>query len=447
MLLGTLDRRGFLKVAAGISSAAIMAACVPQPTEPAQEAPAKPGDKPAAPVKPVVTLRVGAWESAVRAWMRDAPADYGEMTDGVDIDVEVVPYGESSKKALTGLATGTLQDVLYAPIKWGMYAAFKGVFLFLDELIETKDPGMADFFGGVIEGITFEDKVYALPHELHPGRPTFMFYNKELLAEKGVEEPTDDWTMDDYLEKASKITDKENRIWGADWIPTVYYDFANLARNLGGDVFSDDSKQFLFNVDPKCIEAARWQVDARTKYEAIPNREDREGLQALAGGIGFHAGGPPQIGTYKSGAQFDWDVVLGPTGPGGLRGGYAFTNSMCLYSKTKHPEEAYDLAMYMTSFDVMKAALLEEGHNPARKSIWASPEAAADHSIWKRAHDWLDATIAKQNFPLPYNLRYDELQDRFGNLILDLWYGEVDFGDGMDVVQQECQKIVDLPRE
>ena len=49
-------------------------------------------------------------------------------------------------------------------------------------------------------------------------------------------------------------------------------------------------------------------------------------------------------------------------------------------------------------------------------------------------------------FPIPYNLRYSELQDKWNNTSLPLFYGEVPFEEGMKRVQDECQKIMDLPR-
>ena len=49
-------------------------------------------------------------------------------------------------------------------------------------------------------------------------------------------------------------------------------------------------------------------------------------------------------------------------------------------------------------------------------------------------------------FPHPYNLRFQELQDKWQNTTLPLWYGEVPFEQGIKHVQQECQTIMDQPR-
>src|SRR6185503_12292255 len=73
--------------------------------------------------------------------------------------------------------------------------------------------------------------------------------------------------------------------------------------------------------------------------------------------------------------KFKWDVVLGPTGPGGNRGTDGFVTMYSLYAKTKVPEKAYELMVFETSKEVATRAFIEEGQPPARASIWASDEA------------------------------------------------------------------------
>ncbi len=45
---------------------------------------------------------------------------------------------------------------------------------------------------------------------------------------------------------------------------------------------------------------------------------------------------------------------------------------------------------------------------------------------------------------MPYNLRFQELQDTWADTSPDLFYGEVDFDAGMEKVQTECEKIIEL---
>ncbi len=458
-----LKRRDFIRLSAGLAGGAVLlAACTPKtPTAAPTSAPAQPKateakattaptavpptQPPAAKAQDKVALRVGAWEFADRPWMAQAPKEYAEKHPEVSVEVEIIVYAEAFTKALTGVATGTLPDVLYAPCRWANYAAYKGAFLYLDDLIQTKDPGMDDWFGSVKESAMFEGRMYALPHELHPGRPTAVYFNKDLLAKRGVAEPTDDWTMDQFAEMASKVTDRPNKIFGSNFLPTNVHDFICMARSMGGDLMDPERKKCVLTTNEGALAAARWQVDMKTKWDAVPGREEREGIEFYAGLYGYQPNAANIIKTVEVGVgdKFKWDVVLAPTGPKGLRGAYAFINSLCLSAKTAHPAEAYDMAIYMTSEDVMRRALLEQGHNPARKSLWIRPEA---NPIWKKTHDWLETSTVPWPWPAPWNLLFEELQDRWSNLTPELWYGEIGFEEGLQKVQDECQKVLDKPR-
>ena len=49
-------------------------------------------------------------------------------------------------------------------------------------------------------------------------------------------------------------------------------------------------------------------------------------------------------------------------------------------------------------------------------------------------------------FPMPYNLRFQELQDNWANTSPDLFYGDVAFEEGLQTVQDTMQEILDLDR-
>lgn len=456
-------RRHFLKAAGMLALAAPVLQACSQPT-PSTEAPAgqktappkeEGTSKPTAAPKPQAgppqgnaSLSIAVWTDAVRTWQNDSAEEYAKAHPEVVLKIEQVPYDEMAKKQLAGVATGTLQDLVFSGVKWFAYSAYKGAFKALDDYVKTNDPGMDDFFEGAISNSKLDGKLYSLPFEVNTGNTNIVIYNKNLLDEKGVKEPTDEWSVEEFASAAGKITDKEKKTFGTNYLTTNYYDFATLARSYGGDIFDSEAKKFTFATDPKSVEAAQWKVDLRLKHNGAPLRAEAQGLQFAAGQIGFNCTGIYSIkGMGQTiGDKFKWDVVLGPTGPGGLRGYEVFTTMYSMYSKSKNPDAAYDLLVHMTSKDTAMVAFVEQGQPPARKSIWMSPEAEKESPVWKRAAEWLSDGKNKGPFPMPYNLRFSELQDKFGNLVQTLWYGEVDFQEGLQKVQDECQKIMDLPR-
>lgn len=72
--------------------------------------------------------------------------------------------------------------------------------------------------------------LYGLPYEIHPGNPALVAFNVDMLDAKGLTMPTDDWDVSQYADLAVALTDNDNQIYGANYLPGSYYDFESRAR-------------------------------------------------------------------------------------------------------------------------------------------------------------------------------------------------------------------------
>lgn len=449
-----ISRRTLLKgIGAATLTIPLLYACQPPAPAPAEQPPAeqpKAEEKPPAP-KEKPKLRVTLWAEQSgegRTWPKDLSLKWAEETGLADIEIEMVSYNEMSTKQLTAVAAGTLWDVMFNNNKWGPYSAYKGVFLWLDDLVDAHGTDLSDFFPAAIEGSRFEGKLYGLPCETNTGNQNIVYYNKDLLAEFGVEEPTDDWSFQDYAEMAAKCTDRERRIFGTNMLHGNYYDFACYARSWGGDIFDEEGKNFTLTTNPKTLDAMRAIVELRTKYKCAPTRDESAGLNFYAGQLAIRMWGTYGVVQTKVNVEdrFQWDVVLGPKGPEGLRGYSLFILQQAIGASTKYPEEAYSLLAYLTSKESAQWSFVNQGQPTARISVLKSPEAAAQHAIWARVADWMADGVNRGPFPMPWNLRFQEVQDTWANLSLELQYGEAPFEEAAQNVQNECQKVMELKR-
>ena len=281
MMNQPLSRRQLLKWMGVGSTAIALAACAPAGV------PATTGSQgeAAAPSTASKTMSIATYADPRNEWQRVAAKEWADAHPEVDLTVDEVVYAEMNKKQLAALATGTLWDVSFSGVKWFPYVASKDAFAPLEDMIAANDPGMDDFFSAALAGASFDGKLYGLPYLMHPGNPALIIFNKDLLAEKGLEMPADDsWTTADYMELAVAASDADNGIFGTNWLPSNYYDFCSLARTYGGDIMNEDGSKFTFNTDPLSVEACRkWLVSLRTEHKAAPNREESTGLQFAAG--------------------------------------------------------------------------------------------------------------------------------------------------------------------
>jgi multiple sugar transport system substrate-binding protein len=446
-------RKLLIGMGASLLAAPILYACQPKPAAPTAapqvQQPKEAVQQPAPKAKPKLRSTLWAEQSGEgRTWMGDRATKWAEDTGIADVEVELVSYNEMPSKQLTMAATGTLWDVMFNNNRWGPYGAHKGVFMFLDDMVDANNTDLSDPIPASVEGSKFDGKLYGLPVEINTGNQNIMFYHKGLLQEFGVPEPTEDWTYQDYAEMAAKCTDRSRRIFGTNMLMGSYYDFSALARSFGGDVFDAERKNWTLTTNPNTYEALKWLVELRTKYKAAPSRDESEGLNFLAEQLAIRAGAVYLIVQTQKTVEdrFEWDCLLGPKGPGGKRGYSLFILNMCIASTTKYPQESYQLLEYLASQETALWALEAQGQPTCRLSVMRSPVALAVHPVWARVADWMEDGVNTGPLPMPWNLRSQEAQDAWTNLSPAVQYGEEPLESGAQMLQREIQQIFQLPR-
>jgi multiple sugar transport system substrate-binding protein len=449
------SRRELLKGLGAVALLApVLAAC--QPKQPAATPAPAPVEQPKAEVpqpapKERPRLRSTSWleqSGEGRTWMADKALEWAEVTGIADVEIEMVSYPEMQSQMLTAVAAGILWDVFYNNVRWGPYSAHRGVTLPLDDLVDANNTDLSDIVPETLVGSRFDGKLFGIPAEFNTGNHTIIFYHKGLLEEFGVPEPTEDWTFQDLAEMAAKATDRDRRIYGTNFLPNQLSDFAALARSFGGDVFDEEDRNFTLTTNPNTTDAMRWLVNLRTEYKAAPDRDESQGLTFFAEQLAIRTGATYLIGQTKVNVEdrFEWDAVLSPTGPNGLRGYSLFILQMCVGSTTQYPQEAYSLLEYLTSAETQHWSLVNQGQPTSRLSVMRTPEALAIHPIWGRVADWMEDGVNRGPLPVPWNLRTQEVSDTFLNISPEVMYAEVPFEQGMEQLQRECQTIMQLPR-
>lgn len=447
------SRRQMLRSALlALASAPVVQACAPKAATPvpAQVAPtaAAPKEQAAVAAGPAkISLSLSTYADPRYDWMRYWGEKWASEHPNIDLKIEDVIYGETQKKGLAMLATGTLWDASYTGIRYFSYLAAKGAYLPLEELVQTVDPDMDDLLPAALEDCSFDGKLYALPFMYHPGNPALIFVNLDTLGEKGITPPTDEWKVSDFVEIAAKTTDKEARIFGTNFRPGSYHDMTWISRRFHGDMQDAEGKKCIFNTDPNTIEASRWCYDLRAVQKCAPLRDESEGIMFAAGNITLQTGGSYSLKPNATAVadKFKWDAVLFPTGPDGYRGYQGFTEMYSVARTSKYPQEAYELINLLCSKEVGIWSVFNNDFNPnARKSVWADPEVLEAFPIFERCLNMMNASEGP--FPMPYNLRFVEANDVFANVSNELFLAEVPFEEGAQRVQTEVQAILDLPR-
>lgn len=147
-------------------------------------------------------IRFASWDVAEDVDSQQAIVDkFNEAHEDIEVTLEAYG-GDFDTKISAGMGSGDTPDVMYM---WNYPAYYEGLEP-LDEYIEGEGEGYkSNFYDTLWNYNSIDGEIYGIP----VGFTTHtLFYNKDLFAEAGVAEPTNDWTWEDLQAAAKTISEK-----------------------------------------------------------------------------------------------------------------------------------------------------------------------------------------------------------------------------------------------
>lgn len=334
-------------------------------------------------------IRFASWDTAEDADAQQKLVDrFNESHD--DIEVVLEAYGsEFDTKIAAGMGAGDTPDVMYM---WN-YPAYAAGLEELDSYIE-RDGFKDEFYETLWDYNSLEGKVYGIPI----GFTTHaLFYNKDIFAEAGIAEPTNDWTWDDVIEAAKEITDKTGKkgfsfpmkpdpydyemyLWSND---TAYCDEEG---NLEGNLNSDEAKEVF----------SMFQEMEKDGYAVATEKSGTD--EFLSGNTGMYVYGSWSIGSFND-AGLNYGVVDIPAFAGASHDSVSILSSsgISMSSTCKNKEAAWEFIKYWTSEEMNIERI--ERELPVLKSVVDSegimnqPEYTAFYTMLEQSSGYTPASF------------------------------------------------------
>ncbi|MGL4650906.1 MAG: extracellular solute-binding protein [Caldilineaceae bacterium] len=385
------SRRTFLKFVGTGAAAAALAACA-VPAAPAAQAPAA-GGAAAAPAAEAVKLSVMAFGQADQPAYQALAEAYMAANPGSAIEAIFLPNDENYYAALQTQYAGGSNPDLASMQGWGFQIfADNGVLHGLNDLRARDSFNDAWDPAQVIKDYTERGgDTYLVPMQL---ATMVMFYGKKMFDEAGVAYPTDDWTMEQFVETAQALsnTSGDAKKWGyqanGNWFRDIHW-----IRGSGMQEFDTliDPKSSTFS-QQEIVDTV--QMVASDFYHTMGISPKPADLDAGSGGI--QAGqsamkyeGPwwfPQMVTPEmrdQGTAVDFDVVLMPQQQDGNRPHRGWAEGLVLFD-TAPLEGAWDFTKFSSGEEGQKIFSELTGRIPNNaalvESFWA-PLVAEKHGI------------------------------------------------------------------
>lgn len=279
--------------------------------------------------------------------LADIVTAFEEENPNIKVNTELAAYDDYFTKLQTRLAGGNAPDVFELNYENFVQYASKGTLADLSGFIEDdEDFDPSQLNQEAFEAYQYDGKQYGMVESFSN---VLTFYNKELFDEAGVDYPSADWTWEDELAAAEKITNEENNVWGT-YAPTTMNEFFKIAAQNGGQLFNDSGEPTVDTEEN--LEALNYMVDKVTESGVTPSPGEMSG-QAPAdlfknGQLGIVHTGIWMFDAFKD-TDFEWDVALeaGNT----QKAHHFFANGLAVSADTDKQEAAYKFARFMSASD------------------------------------------------------------------------------------------------
>jgi len=286
------------------------------------------------------------------------------FTDETGIAVEVVPFAMDEQEEAMSLdgPSGRGPDLFYQPGIGNL--TLKG----LVQPMEVDQEVLDSYSEGSVEALSYEGTVYGLPAVVET---LAMYYNKDLVPEPPQ-------TMEELKIIAEELTNVASDEYGFLYPATdFYYSFPFMA-GYGAEIFAEDNG--IFNVDEIGLASDAAVRGGELIQSWIDNGFIPKGVTSdIASGL-FNDG---KVGVVINGpwALTDYKEALGDslgTAPlpqldnGDYPKTFLGTKGWMLSAYTDYPEEATDLAVYLTSESSLQQYFEETAEMPAKSAILSS---------------------------------------------------------------------------
>ena len=232
--------------------------------------------------------------------LREIIDNYNETnTDNITVQIDIMDNDTLQTKFATAVSTGTGPSFVLVGIEYLHQYEENGLIEDISDFWDTMGIDKSNFYENVLAKSYIDDALYGVPMQYNV---QYLYYNKDLFTEAGLDPENPPTTLDELREAAIACTDPSKNQYGLG-LPTDYGYYCEYLWANGGDVINEDATQNLLNSEEN-IATLEWIQKLATEDGVSP-----EGLTAADADTMFQSG---QLAMYTSGPwNINWLTQLG----------------------------------------------------------------------------------------------------------------------------------------
>lgn len=378
-------------------------------------------------------VRYGRWGLPEEiAAERELITLFEEQNPDVTIKVEYASWAEYNRKLQAQMAAGAPPDVfLLGGTQFYDYLALGQIADLTDRLAGDPEIDLSAYYPQPLEVFTVDGRHYGMPRDCNT---VALYYNKGLFDKAGVPVPNGDWTWDDLLDAAKKLTIDENGDGRTDQFGFLA-SFESMEVHWGGFVWQNggtilnDEKTGCTLDQPAAIEALAFYTGMVTHHGVSPDSSQTAAFGSqmfLTGRVAMTTDGSWMINNYDNIDSFEWGVAPLPRG----KQQAAPVNGLChvMSASTQNEDAAWRFVKFMGSRAYQEKLAELRASIPALRSVAESDLYLSDRPEAKAAFlsQFADART------LPFTPGFARLESAIRSQLELVWLGRKE-------IEQACR--------
>lgn len=210
-----------------------------------------------------------------------------------------------------------------------------------------------DYYAKALEAGNYNGQQYAMPFEIVP---TFMIVNNTLLSENNIRFPSDDWTVDQFMEISQRLTMDTDGDNALDQFGSMGYEWYHAYYAANGD-FIEGNKAVDIYDETKLASA----IDLTKSLYQLNEGYIVDGTDFSEGSVGFKPFSLAEFRAYKpypyrikKYSNFDWGAIPFPVFEGNESQGKLYTVQLGMSSRSKEKTLAWEFIKFLSSNEVIQ---------------------------------------------------------------------------------------------
>jgi len=293
----------------------------------------------------VLYARAGAEFQA--KWNREHP------DDPIEVRYDAIGEDAYSQKITAEIVAGTVQDIFF-PGDYHELVRF-GAVLDLTPYIE-KHHAQAQIdklYPQLLKAHRVNGRLYGLPISLNT---EVLYYNPTLFDREKMPYPTADWTWDDLLAAAQRLTkrDAQGNLVQSGLMPCDYWEWVLWNH---GRFWTPDAARCIVN-SPESLEALQFLHDLQFRYRVCPTfaqqRDSNAEVTFINNATAMYIAERWSTAHFKNLSHVNWRIA--PLGRSfrGHRLCMMEGNTFVISAQTKYPDIAFQFLLFLTSPEQIK---------------------------------------------------------------------------------------------